>query len=75
MLSALNYIDEQVKGIESGAEAYVTKPFNVEYLEKIVERQIRRKEDMKEYYSSIYSAFKLEDGHLCIKKTSRSLRK
>lgn len=68
LLSALNYIDEQVKGIESGAEAYVTKPFNVEYLEKIVERQIRRKEDMKEYYSSIYSAFKLEDGHLLHKE-------
>ena len=68
LLSALNYIDEQVKGIESGAEAYVTKPFNVEYLEKIVERQIRRKEDMKEYIALFISAFKLEDGHLLHKE-------
>ena len=30
---------------------------------------------MKEYYSSIYSAFKLKTGIFCIKKTSRSLRK
>lgn len=38
LLSALRNEDEQVKGIESGAEAYVTKPFNVKYLEQIVYR-------------------------------------
>ena len=29
LLSALNNIDEQTRGIESGAEAYITIPFNV----------------------------------------------
>lgn len=62
LLSALNGMDEQVKGIESGAEAYITKPFNVEYLEKIVDRLIQREEDLKEYYSSVFSSFELEDG-------------
>lgn len=38
LLSALHHEDDQVKGIEAGAEVYVTKPFNVKYLEKVVYR-------------------------------------
>lgn len=68
LLSALNNMDEQVKGIEAGAEAYVTKPFNVEYLEKMVTRLIQRKEDLKEYYNSVYSAFELDKGRLLHKE-------
>ena len=59
--------EDQVKGIESGAEAYVTKPFNVKYLEKIVYRLIKREADLKEYYSSIFSSFTMEHGN-CIHK-------
>lgn len=67
LLSALHHEDEQVKGIDAGAEAYVTKPFNVKYLEKVVYRLIQRESDLKEYYSSIFSSFKLENGN-CIHK-------
>lgn len=68
LLSALNNIDEQTRGIESGAEAYITKPFNVEYLEKVVKRLMQREEDLKEYYSSVLSAFELNDGHFLHKE-------
>lgn len=68
LLSALNDIDEQTKGIESGAEAYITKPFNVEYLENVVKRLLQRAEELKEYYSSVLSAFELEDGHFLHKE-------
>ena len=48
LLSALNNIDEQTRGIESGAEAYITRNlFNVEYLEKVVRRLLQREEDLK----------------------------
>lgn len=67
LLSALHHEDEQVKGIEAGAEAYVTKPFNVRFLEKVVHRLIQREADLKEYYSSIFSSFKVENGN-CIHK-------
>lgn len=67
LLSALHHEDDQVKGIEAGAEVYVTKPFNVKYLEKVVYRLIKRESDMKEYYSSIFSSFKVENGN-CIHK-------
>ena len=68
LLSALNNIDEQTRGIESGAEAYITKPFNVEYLEKVVRRLLQREEDLKEYYSSVLSDFELDDGHFLHKE-------
>ena len=67
LLSALHHEDDQVKGIEAGAEVYVTKPFNVKYLEKVVYRLIKRESDLKEYYSSILSSFKVENGN-CIHK-------
>ena len=62
LLSALHHEDDCVKGIEAGAEAYVTKPFNIEYLKKIVERLIRREADLKAFYSSAFSSFKVENG-------------
>ena len=67
LLSALHHEDDQVKCIEAGAEVYVTKPFNVKYLEKVVYRLIKRESDLKEYYSSIFSSFKVENGN-CIHK-------
>lgn len=70
LLSALHHEDEQVKGIEAGAEAYVTKPFNVKFLEKVVYRLMQREADLKEYYSSIFSSFKVENGN-CIHKEDR----
>ena len=64
LLSAKRDIKEQVRGIDSGAEVYITKPFDVEYLEKIVSRLLQRKEDLKEYYGSVLSAFELKNGRL-----------
>ena len=67
LLSALHHEDDQVKGIESGAEAYITKPFNTKYLERIVSRLISREAELKDYYSSAFSAFTVENGH-CLHK-------
>lgn len=75
LLSALHHEDDQMRGIDSGAEAYVTKPFNVKYLEKIVHRLIQRKSDLKEYYSSISSSFQVENGNLIHKEDQEFLNK
>jgi len=75
LLSAKNDMEEQVRGIESGAEIYITKPFNVEYLEKIVKRLIQRKEDLKQYYTSALSSFELSQGKLTHKEDKEFLEK
>ncbi|MDR1170541.1 MAG: response regulator, partial [Prevotellaceae bacterium] len=64
LLSAQNELEEQVKGIDSGSEAYITKPFNVDYLEVVAERLIQRKEDLRIYYASALSAFEIYEGKL-----------
>jgi len=64
LLSAKNTIEDQVKGIESGAEIYITKPFNIKYLEKMVERLIKRKDDLKQYFTSALSSFEINEGKL-----------
>jgi signal transduction histidine kinase/ligand-binding sensor domain-containing protein/AraC-like DNA-binding protein len=62
LLSAKNTLEEQVEGIESGAEMYLTKPFNVEYLKSIVDRLLQRQDDLKDYYTSVISSFELTNG-------------
>lgn len=64
LLSAKNTAEDQVKGIDSGAEVYITKPFSVKYLEKVVEGLIKRKDDLKQYFSSPVSSFEMQEGKL-----------
>ena len=53
-----------MKGIESGADAYITKPFNIHYLEKMADRLIQRENELKDYYNSVFSSFQVENGKL-----------
>lgn len=75
LLSALHHEDDQVKGLESGADVYVTKPFNVKYLEKVAYRLIRREKDLKEYYNSAFSTFTLKEGNCLHKEEQDFLEK
>ena len=62
LLSAKNTVEEQVEGIEAGAEMYLTKPFNVEYLKSVVDRLLQRQDDLKGYFQSPISSFELTNG-------------
>jgi AraC-like DNA-binding protein len=54
--------------LDAGAEIYITKPFNVDYLKISVKRLILRKETLKDYFTSPLSAFDLVDGKLTHKE-------
>jgi signal transduction histidine kinase/ligand-binding sensor domain-containing protein/DNA-binding response OmpR family regulator len=62
LLSAKNTPEEQVEGIEAGAEMYITKPFNVDYLKSVADRLLQRQDDLKGYYNSVISSFELTGG-------------
>lgn len=49
-------------GFESGADAYITKPFNPEYLKILVTRLLTRKKTEKDYYNSSESAVTIHEG-------------
>ncbi len=69
LVSAKHSIEEQIEGIDAGAEMYVTKPFNVEYLKKIIKRSMAQKETLKNYLSSPLSAFDFVDGKMTHKES------
>lgn len=64
LISAKHQVDEQIEGLEAGAEMYITKPFNIDYLKIFVKHLINRKEALKEYFSSPLSAYELTEGRL-----------
>lgn len=64
LLSASQDVKEQIKGMESGADIYLNKPFNVEYLKTVVDNLIKRNHSLKNYYESTLSTFNLTNGKL-----------
>ncbi|SMC40045.1 hybrid sensor histidine kinase/response regulator transcription factor [Pedobacter africanus] len=52
LLTAKNETDHQIKGLEVGADDYVTKPFSIALLEAKLQNIVRSRKRLKEYYSS-----------------------
>lgn len=48
MLTARSTIDNQIEGIESGAEAYILKPFNALYLKTVVNNLLQQRKLMNQ---------------------------
>lgn len=66
--------DEKIKAIESGADAYISTPFNNEYLRVLVKQLIKRQKDLKQYYTSSASAFDFSHGQLVSKEDKEYLQ-
>lgn len=64
ILSAKNTNEEKVEGLESGADAYIPKPFNTNYLRAVVDRLLESRVKLKEYYNSSASAYEFANGQL-----------
>jgi DNA-binding response OmpR family regulator/anti-sigma regulatory factor (Ser/Thr protein kinase) len=52
LLSARSEMTDQIEGIKKGADIYIPKPFNLEYLLAVVERQFANKEKLHKIYLS-----------------------
>ncbi|MDR1724121.1 MAG: response regulator [Tannerella sp.] len=64
ILSARNNSEDRIEGLESGADAYVPKPFDADYLKAVVRRQLDNKKRLEHYYNSAASAYSFSDGRL-----------
>ncbi|EGK00217.1 hybrid sensor histidine kinase/response regulator transcription factor [Dysgonomonas gadei] len=62
LISAGHEIEKQIEGMKAGAELYITKPFNTDYLKTSIKQLLSRKETLKDYFSSPQSAFELAQG-------------
>lgn len=74
ILSARNTNEEKIEGLESGADAYIGKPFNLNYLKAIVARLIDNKNKFKEYYNSSACAYEFSNGQLMKKEDKEFLQ-
>jgi signal transduction histidine kinase/CheY-like chemotaxis protein/AraC-like DNA-binding protein len=52
LLTAQNSVEQQIDGIRSMADAYITKPFNYDYLLATVENLIKNRVLLKEHFTS-----------------------
>ncbi|RDC54221.1 helix-turn-helix domain-containing protein [Pedobacter chinensis] len=56
LLTAKGSIEQQINGVQSMADLYLTKPFNFDYLHANVENLLRNRGILKEHYTSDISA-------------------
>lgn len=51
LLTAKTSHEEQIEGLESGADAYICKPFHADYLSKTIQNLLHTKEILKQYFT------------------------
>ncbi|MFI3280678.1 MAG: response regulator [Rikenellaceae bacterium] len=61
LLTAKAEASSKMLGYKSGADAYLTKPFDLQYLLSIVASQLRSRDITRSYYSKLTSAVKIEE--------------
>ncbi|NDV63663.1 two-component regulator propeller domain-containing protein [Bacteroides sp. 224] len=64
MVSGNYEMDAQISALSAGAEMYITKPFNAEYLRISVLQMMERKEILKDYFNSPISSLEKNAGKI-----------
>ena len=64
ILSAKNSNQEKILGLNSGADAYISKPFDLSYLTATVNSLINNRNKMKDYFNTSACAYNFANGHL-----------
>jgi len=68
LLSSKSSVENQIEGLETGADAYISKPFHPRHLEAQVESLLHRNKAMLDYSESTYAALEQYEGKLIHKE-------
>ncbi|MBN1187999.1 MAG: response regulator [Bacteroidales bacterium] len=52
LLTAMEDIEEQIEGLDAGADAYITKPFSVKYLNSVIRNLLESRKKLKRIYNA-----------------------
>lgn len=66
LLTALSAPEDRLEGVESGADAYITKPFSMHYLKAVVSKLLEQRRKLKEKFTQDLSA-----SHASVSLTER----
>ena len=72
MLSARNTVEDQIYGLESGADAYLVKPFHPRYLLVMIDNLLGRNQAIMAYSKSAWSAVEQFNDRI-VKKEDKEL--
>ena len=64
LLTAKATVVDQVQGLDCGADAYVTKPFEPQYLLALIQSQLKNREKIRSILSKVTDVEELEDDAL-----------
>jgi signal transduction histidine kinase/ligand-binding sensor domain-containing protein/DNA-binding response OmpR family regulator len=64
LLTAKVTIESQIEGLDAGADAYVTKPFDPNYLLSLIKSQLKNREDIRRILSKSTQTDKIEENML-----------
>jgi ligand-binding sensor domain-containing protein/signal transduction histidine kinase/DNA-binding response OmpR family regulator len=65
LLTAKITLEDNIKGVETGADAYITKPFNIKYLEVVIKQLIENRKKLFRRFS--------QDAYIMPKEMSTNL--
>lgn len=68
LLSTKNSIENQIQGIEIGADVYLNKPFHPRHIEALIDRLLQRNEAIIKFNESHYAAVEQYEGRLINKE-------
>ncbi len=68
LLTAKDHENQKIEGMETEADAYITKPFNLLFLQKTIKSLLQNREKIKDHYSG--EIFSAEKSHIS-KKADR----
>lgn len=75
VLTARDTIDDKVEYLRSGADDYITKPFNIQEVLARVLVQIRRNEGAREEENLCYQGMELDKTNFCVRIEGTELSK
>ena len=68
LLSSKSSVENQIEGLETGADAYLSKPFHPRHLEALIESLLHRNKAILDYSESTYAALDQFEGKLVHKE-------
>ena len=62
LLTAQSTMEQKIEGIQTGADAYVTKPFNLDFLSEVIKNLLHGRQALKDRFSGVIQPSQLPSG-------------